>query len=117
MMWMTYVVALLCVLGLVIGQLLFKYGASAWHAAGSWINGKVLLSVLSAMVLYATTSIVWVWVLKRIELGRIYPLMALAFLLVPVGSYFLFGERFNAPYYVGVCLIVIGVSLTAGSSL
>lgn len=116
-MWITYGVAILCVLGLAIGQLLFKYGASTWVSSGSWFNNKVLISVMSAMVLYASTSIAWIWVLRKIELGRVYPLMALAFVLVPLGSYLLFGERFNVSYYLGVTMIVMGVTLTVGSSL
>lgn len=116
-MWITYGVAMLCVLGMVIGQLLFKYGASIWVASGSWLNNKVLVSVMSAMVLYAITSIVWIWLLRKIELGRVYPLMALAFVLVPLSSYLLFGERFNISYYLGVIMIVMGVTLTIGSGL
>lgn len=116
-MWMMYGTALLCVLGLVIGQLLFKFGAAAWSLSGTVMNGKVMISILSAMVLYAVTSMVWIWLLRKIELGRIYPLMALAFVLVPLGSYVLFGERFNTSYYFGIVMIVMGVALAAGSGL
>jgi drug/metabolite transporter (DMT)-like permease len=116
-MWVMYGIALLCVIGLVIGQLLFKFGAVAWSVSGTLMNGKVMISILLAMLLYAATSMVWIWLLRKIELGRIYPLMALAFILVPLGSYVLFGERFNASYYFGIGMIVIGVALAAGSGL
>lgn len=35
--------------------------------------------------------------------------MALAFVLVPIGSHFLFGERFQTQYMIGVALIIIGI--------
>jgi drug/metabolite transporter (DMT)-like permease len=47
--------------------------------------------------------------LQRVELGRVYPLMALAFALVPLGSHFVFGERFQSQYFVGVAMIVAGI--------
>jgi drug/metabolite transporter (DMT)-like permease len=38
--------------------------------------------------------------------------MALAFILVPIGSHFVFGERFQLQYFVGVALIMIGIVVT-----
>jgi drug/metabolite transporter (DMT)-like permease len=35
--------------------------------------------------------------------------MALAFILVPLASYFIFQERFTAQYAIGVILIILGV--------
>jgi drug/metabolite transporter (DMT)-like permease len=61
------------------------------------------------MVLYAIITIAWVWVLQKVELGKAYPFMALAFVLVPLGSHFIFGERFNPQYFAGVALIIIGI--------
>jgi drug/metabolite transporter (DMT)-like permease len=76
-------------------------------------HGKTLGLFAAAMVLYGVTTLVWIWVLNRSELGKIYPLMALAFILVPVGSYFIFGERFSTQYFIGVAVIALGILLTA----
>lgn len=35
--------------------------------------------------------------------------MALAFILVPLGSHFILGERFQPQYFVGVVLIMVGI--------
>ncbi|WP_459200419.1 EamA family transporter, partial [Pseudomonas tremae] len=59
--------------------------------------------------LYGITTLAWVWVLQKIELGKVYPLMALAFVLVPIGSHFFFGERFQPQYFLGVAIIIIGI--------
>lgn len=105
----THGVALLCVLGLAVGQLLFKFSANLASETGSLLSHKALAALLAAMGLYGLTSLAWVWVLQRIELGRVYPLMALAFVLVPLASHMVYGERFQPSYYVGVIFIVLGV--------
>lgn len=105
------VVAVLCVAGLAIGQILFKVSAISLSETGSFFALKTATTFFTAMTLYAITSIAWVWVLQKVELGRVYPLMALAFVLVPLGSHFIFGERFQPQYFVGVALILIGILL------
>jgi drug/metabolite transporter (DMT)-like permease len=106
---MIYLAALCCVLGLAVGQILFKLSAVALAANGSFFAPKTALTLLSAMALYGLTSVAWVWILQKVELGRVYPLMALAFVLVPVGSHLVFGEKFQFQYYLGVALIISGI--------
>ncbi len=106
---MTYFVALLCVLGISAGQILFKLSAMSFHHAGSYTSVRGLLILTAALALYGVTTLAWVWVLQKITLGHAYPLMALAFILVPLASYFIFQERFTAQYAIGVILIILGV--------
>jgi drug/metabolite transporter (DMT)-like permease len=108
----TLLVALACVVGISIGQILFKLCAESYRIAGP-LNSRTLTIFVSAIVLYGITTLVWIWVLQRSELGKIYPLMALAFILVPLSSYFIFGERFSTQYLVGIGLIATGIFLTA----
>lgn len=106
---MTYVTALACVMGLAIGQLLFKLSALSVKNGADLLSLPAAGALLGAMALYAVTSVAWVWVLRHVELGRVYPLMALAFVAVPIGSHLVFGERFSSQYYIGVALIVLGI--------
>ncbi|HEY2255024.1 MAG TPA: EamA family transporter [Variovorax sp.] len=106
---MIHAIALLCVLGIAAGQILFKLSAAAMQKAGSFLDPRGLLILFVALGLYGITTLAWVWVLQQIELGRVYPLMALAFVVVPLGSHFLLGERFQIQYFVGVALIVAGI--------
>jgi drug/metabolite transporter (DMT)-like permease len=111
----TKLIALLCVFGIAAGQVLFKIGANALiENGGKWLSrgGAV---VAGALVLYGLTTLAWIWVLQRSELGKIYPLMALAFVLVPVASHFIFGESFSWRYAVGCVLLVTGIVLTSSS--
>jgi drug/metabolite transporter (DMT)-like permease len=103
------IVAVLCVVGLAIGQILFKFSAASLTQTGSFFALKTATTLVAAMALYAITSIAWVWVLQKVELGRVYPLMALAFVLVPLASHFVFGERFQTQYFFGIALIIAGI--------
>ena len=112
---MTYLAALVCVLGIAAGQILFKLSAAAFKAAGTILDPKGLGILMVAFLLYAVTTVGWVWVLRNVDLGRAYPMMALAFVIVPVASHFILGERFNSQYALGVALIVVGIAVAVRS--
>jgi drug/metabolite transporter (DMT)-like permease len=104
-----YIVAAFCVLGLATGQILFKLSATSLQRTGSFFDPGTMVTLISAFTLYGVTTIVWIWILQKIELGRVYPLMALAFILVPIGSYIFFGERFQPQYFAGIAMIMAGI--------
>jgi|SRR3989339_767138 len=109
------IVAVICVLGIAVGQILFKLSANSLQQTGSFFAPKTAAILFAALVLYGVTTIAWVWVLQKVELGRVYPLMAMAFVLVPLGSHLILGERFQPQYFVGVILIMIGIVVTVKS--
>lgn len=92
---------------------MFKVSAIALSESGTFFSIKTAATLLAAMCLYGITSVAWVWVLQKTELGRVYPLMALAFVLVPLGSHVVFGERFHTQYFIGVAFIVVGIIVVA----
>ncbi len=110
---MTHLLAIACVIGIAIGQLLFKFGATTLKNSGSVFDPKTFMVLSFALGLYGFVTILWIYVLQRLELGKVYPLMALAFVLVPIGSYFLFGEKFQTQYFVGLFLVVSGIIVIA----
>lgn len=110
---LVYVVTMLCVIGLAAGQVLFKMSAAMLTETGSFFSLKTLSVLFPALCLYGFTTLLWVWVLQKIELGKVYPFMALAFVLVPLASHFVFGEKFHTSYFVGVGLILVGVVVIA----
>ena len=81
-----YLLALACAIALSTGQILFKACANEMARHG----GPTLAAaayLLVAMLIYGVTSLAWVWLLRSVELGKVYPFMALAFVLVPLGSH------------------------------
>lgn len=107
-----YLYALVCVIALAAGQVLFKAAAIASKGSSGFLAFKPMAYLSIAIAIYAVASIFWVWILRNEELGRIYPFMALAFVLVPLGSRLFFGESFQATYYAGLVLIIVGLFLT-----
>lgn len=106
----TYLWALGCVIGLSIGQILFKATALELNKEG--ITPRALMILGAAMALYGIITLAWVWLLKSAELGKIYPFMALAFIFVPFGTHYFFGEAFSPRYFLGVSLIMAGLVIT-----
>lgn len=113
---MTYFIALLCVIGIASGQMLFKLSAASLSKTGSLFAPQTAALLSASLVLYGVMTLAWIWVLQKAELGRIYPLMALAFIIVPLGSHFFFGEKFQPMYFLGVALIMAGVIITVRAS-
>jgi len=106
---MIYFIAIICVIGIATGQILFKLSALSLQRSGSFFDPNTMVTLFFAFALYGITTIAWIWVLQKIELGRVYPLMALAFVFVPIGSHVFFGERFQPQYFVGVAMILTGI--------
>jgi drug/metabolite transporter (DMT)-like permease len=103
------ILVLVCVLAISTGQLLFKQVGLAIEASRSWFGKDVLLYAASAFALYAAATVLWIHLLRFVALSRAYPFMAITFVIVPLASAWLFGDRLSAPYFVGVLLIGAGI--------
>ena len=106
-------VVIICTLGIALGQILFKLSANAARQADSFFATSALLWLIFALAVYGVATLVWVWVLQKADLGRVYPFMAVSFILVPLLSYFVFGERFSNYYFLGLGLVVVGLIVIA----
>ena len=98
---------------LAFGQVLFKWTAMAWSQEGGLMSLKVAERLLPALALYGIGTVAWVWLLQYVDLSRAYPFMALAFVVVPLLSWWLFAERVGWHHAVGALLICVGVVITA----
>lgn len=103
------------VLGVVVlmtlGQLLFKATAMAWQLHGSPLALPVVWRLALALALYGTATIAWIWVLQKVPLSVAYPVVALSFVLVPLGARFLFGEPIGIRYMAGTAFIIVGIAI------
>ncbi len=111
-----YTLLVTCVVGLSIGQILFKKAAITGQdgsAGFSWLALIFNPYFIAAVVLYAGLTFFWVWLLVRIPLVVAYPFYALAFAVTPVLAYWVFGETVSSTYIIGVALIMVGLVLTA----
>jgi drug/metabolite transporter (DMT)-like permease len=106
-----YVAVLACVVMISAGQLLFKVVAGRLGEGGIGTIGLLTL----ALAIYGTATIAWIFVLRYVHLSSVYPLMALSFVLVPLGSRTILGEPITPQYWVGVALLVGGILVIVGS--
>jgi uncharacterized membrane protein len=111
-----FLLALLSVLGISLGQLMLKIGVSTANSTTA-SSGHALLTyaniyLLFGLILLALSTCLWMYVLKFFPLSAIYPLMALAFVLVPVFSRFFLKEHVSVSQWLGIALIVCGVWVT-----
>ena len=100
---------LFCALLGALGQLLFKLGsASVSSDILSWLaNWKVLLG----MALYGISAVLFIVALKYGNLSVLYPLIATSYIWVAFLATKYLGEPFSPLNWLGIALIVGGVSL------
>lgn len=97
------------------GQLLFKRTAQGI----SDVNGTVAIVqrimfdpyFIAATTMYLSATFLWIFALREIPLSSAYPFMALAFVLVPAGAMFFFGESLGLRYFIGLALILAGIAV------
>lgn len=107
-----YSLSIICVILITIGQILFKYASIYSETSGTFMNAKSTLLILMAFFIYGASSILWIYILKGIHLGKVYPIMALAFIFVPITSHFLFQESLTLRYFLGLGILIIGIVIT-----
>lgn len=103
----------LCVVGISLGQLLFKKAALALSGQMHWMDWVFNGWLIVALALYGLTTLLWVWILRSAPLHLAYPFMGLAFVLVPLIGYWALGEPLHWQTLVGGALILMGVALAA----
>jgi drug/metabolite transporter (DMT)-like permease len=108
-------VTLLCLVfsaSLVAGQILFKLAAediAPRVAAGSYVQAALSPWLVGALLLYAATTVLWIYILTRAPLSAAYPFSLLGAALVPALAAMLFGEAVTWKYFAGLLLVLTGL--------
>jgi len=111
---MSFALLTLFALLLSTGQILFKKAALAGVGGGlfaSFLN----VWMIAALVLYASATLLWVYILRTIPLSTAYPFVALGFIVVPIAGVMIFGEEIGWRYFVGSFLIVSGIAVISAT--
>lgn len=108
-------IILACVVVMTIGQVLFKQVAINYNKVGTIYDISVIGILVVAGAMYITSSGLWVWALRYVEISKAYPYFALGFVFVPLLGAWMFGEVLTPRYGLGVLLIVAGVVMTGSS--
>ncbi len=101
------------------GQILFKKTALILSQSNLAVNfNKILETFITlikipyfflALIVYASATLFWLFILQKIPLSIAYPFTALAMVIIPILSIFLFQEKLSFNYWIGAAFIVIGI--------
>jgi len=109
---MIYLLALVSIILGSVGQFVLKLasgqlrtGESIEQLLWSFVNIKMTM----AIICFVTSMILWVFVLKKMDLSIAYPMVSLGYIFVVLLSSYFLQENLNLPKLLGTGLIVSGV--------
>ena len=97
------------------GQLLMKHGM---RMIGFFPAKEIFTRIFSiifnpfvfiGLSMFCLSALIWLIILSRMELSYVYPLVSVAYIIVAIGSIFLFGEKVSMIRWIGILTICLGV--------
>ena len=100
-----YLLVVLPILFVMVGQTLSKYGAEEIKKTDTIVN----VYIIAGYTMLLLRGFIWIFILKKVKLSFAYPLMSVTFILILAISYFMFDEDITFNNLLGSCLIIGGV--------
>jgi drug/metabolite transporter (DMT)-like permease len=97
------------VLSISTGQLLFKSAAERANLAQSLLAPSVLVVLCAAIALYGGATLVWISVLRHVQLTVAYAFVSLSFVIVPILAAVFLHEPLTVRFAIGTLLITSGI--------
>lgn len=113
---MTYLLLLVNIILLVLGQTLWKTGLAGLEVRFDPVSiVKLFLNpyIAGGLVIYAVATVVWLYVLSKSELSMIYPLQSLSYVIAAIIAVVLFKENIPLTRWAGIGLIMAGAYFVA----
>jgi drug/metabolite transporter (DMT)-like permease len=104
------------------GQLMFKAAARELPAFAELGLSRLIITmfttpwILGGFVCFFVSAVLWIMALRSVALSIAYPMVALSYIIIFLGSYFLFQEPLSWRHWVGALLIVGGIALVTWRS-
>jgi len=94
------------------GQVLFKMTSQKLVSSQGKFHSVFFDPIfISALIIYASATLLWLYVLKTVPLAYAYSFMALTFVLVPLLAALWLGETLTLKYAFGAALIIAGLAI------
>ncbi len=109
---MVYILAIVSILLGAVGQFTLKLAAGELNTGnGIWSLGLSMLSLkmMLAVTCFVTSMLMWIFVLKKMELSIAYPMVSLGYVFVMLLSFYFLHENIYLTKVLGTGLIVSGV--------
>jgi len=100
-----------------VGQLLFKAAAQRLPAFSELGLGPTIVrlvstpAILCGFACFFLSAVLWIFALRQVPLSTAYPMVALSYIVIFVGSAALFHEPITVRHWGGALLIVAGIVL------
>jgi uncharacterized membrane protein len=113
-LWSILLVIVACLIGS-FGPILMKKGTATLHFRDGLLRAMLGAltnwPLLGGLAVYGISSIIFIPALRGGELSILYPLVAIGYVFVSLWSVLILKERMNRAKWVGILLIIIGVSI------
>jgi drug/metabolite transporter (DMT)-like permease len=110
MSFQSIILAVLTVIGLSTGQILFKLAAQNLNGDGSiFMLALKNTHLWIALVVYGISTLFWILLLRQVPLKLAYPFVGCAFFIVPLLAHFFLGESISWHSFFGAILIASGI--------
>ena len=99
---------------LLLKQGMRKIGHFAFQAAALLPTGLAVATnpyILTGLLCYVISVVVWLMVLSRVEVSFAYPLLSVGYIVTALAGYYLFQENMNISRWAGIIVICLGVWL------
>lgn len=108
---------ILSIINGVFGQLMLKHGMSGYDAFGLGTIPKVARNpwVVGGFTCYGLNTFTWLFLLTKLDLSFMYPMISLGYVMVLFFSRIAFGEQIPLVRWAGVVLICGGVCMVGFS--
>lgn len=105
-----------------VGALLMKVGAgqigtiqldSVQAVLGFVVKMLTNVTILGGMAMYFMSAAMWLYLLTKLEVSVVQPILALTYVATPILAIVFIGEHVPPLRWVGVLVIILGVYIVA----
>ena len=81
----------------------------AQHQTVTLVTSVVNIKVLGGLTCYVFSVLTWMYVLSRLPVGLVYPMMSLAFAAALIMGWTFLGEEIRPARLAGIAFIAVGI--------
>lgn len=114
----TIILALLSVSLGSVGQFLLKVGVNSiggFSLGRNWVTSIVRtifeIHIFCGIILFVSSMMLWLVVISKTELSKMYPIVSISYALVALLSHFFLKESLPPLRIAGIAVILVGVVL------
>ncbi|MEO5950640.1 MAG: EamA family transporter [Candidatus Saccharimonadales bacterium] len=113
-----FISILLGALGAVIMKLgVTHLGPMEINSVGNVIKFAISIlsdfTILAGIGLYFLSAIAWTFLLTRLDVSYVQPILSLTYLATPILAFFIIGEHIPLVRWLGIAVVILGVYIIA----